>query len=155
MFLLSFAENSIQLVPDGTLFLHIAIILLMVFVLNNLLFKPVNSTLNKRTINTKGRSDEAQSTLQRVEQSISDYERSLRDARVEGYALMEQQRGEAVRERQASLEAVREEVNRSIEREKLNINQQTEQARITLEQNARLTAVEISERVLHRSDGKV
>jgi F-type H+-transporting ATPase subunit b len=121
MFLLSFAENSIQLVPDGTLFLHIAIILLMVFVLNNLLFKPVNSTLDRRAINTKGRSDEAQSTLRSVEESISNYERSLRDARVEGYALMEQQRAEAVRDRQSALDKVREEVNGSIEKEKLNI----------------------------------
>lgn len=155
MFLLSFAENSIQLVPDGTLFLHIAIILIMVFVLNKLLFKPVNSTLNRRALNTKGRSDEAHNTLQSVEKSIDNYERSLRDARVEGYALMEQQRAEAVRDRQAALDRVREEVNGSIEKEKLDIKQQTEQARVTLEQNARRTAAEISERVLHRPVGSI
>lgn len=150
MILFGFAENSIQLVPDGTLFLHIAIILLMVYVLNTLLFKPVNSALDRRTKNTRGRSHEAHDILSSVEQKLSDYERSLREARVGGYALMEEQRAEAVRERQTLLSQVKEEVNRSIEAEKQNINSQSEEARQTLEQDARRTAAEISERVLHR-----
>jgi F0F1-type ATP synthase membrane subunit b/b' len=48
MTFVAFAENSIQLVPDGTLFLHIIIILLMVFVLNATLFKPINRILEER-----------------------------------------------------------------------------------------------------------
>lgn len=150
MLLFGFAENSIQLVPDGTLLLHIAIILLMVYALNALLFKPVNSVLDRRTRNTSGRSHEAQGILARVEQNLSDYERSLREARAEGYALMERQRAEAMQERQARLGTLREEVNRSIEAEKQSISLQTEEARRTLGQNARRTAAEIGERVLHR-----
>jgi len=38
---LGLAENSIQLVPDGTLILHVLIILVMVYVLNATLFKPI------------------------------------------------------------------------------------------------------------------
>lgn len=150
MILFGFAENSIQLVPDGTLFLHIAIILLMVFVLNALLFKPVNSALDRRRQNTKGRSQEAHDTLLSIEEKLSEYERSLRAARAEGYALMEEQRAEAVRERQTRLGAIREEVNRSIEEEKQNISLQAERARDVLGQDARRTAAEISERVLRR-----
>jgi len=44
---LGFAENSIQLVPDGTLLLHILIILVMVYVLNATLFKPINRILQR------------------------------------------------------------------------------------------------------------
>ena len=39
--ILGFAEDSIQLVPDGTLVLHVIIILVMVYVLNATLFKPI------------------------------------------------------------------------------------------------------------------
>jgi len=46
---LGFAENSIQLVPDGTLLLHILIILVMVYVLNATLFKPINQILAKHS----------------------------------------------------------------------------------------------------------
>ncbi len=59
MIFLAFAENSIQLVPDGTLFLHIAIILVMVFVLNHTLFKPINRILEERERRTRGRTGEA------------------------------------------------------------------------------------------------
>lgn len=150
MFLFIFAEGGIQLVPDGTLFLHIGIILLMVYVLNTLLFKPVNSALDKRTRNTQGSSHESKNILAQVEQGIGTYERSLREARVEGYALMERQRAEAMTERQNRLSALREEVNGSIDEEKRSINLQTEEARRTLAEDARRTAAEISERVLRR-----
>ena len=45
---LGLAENSIQLVPDGTLILHVLIILVMVYVLNATLFKPINQILAAR-----------------------------------------------------------------------------------------------------------
>lgn len=77
---LAFAE-SIQLVPDGTIFLHIAIILLMIFILNRTLFRPVNRVLEEREQHTVGRSGEARGVLQRVEESLNRYERTLREAR--------------------------------------------------------------------------
>ncbi len=153
MFLFAFAENTIQLVPDGTLFLHIALILLMVFVLNALLFKPINSVLERREQGTKGRSRDAQGILMSVDEGLNRYEQSLREARAEGYALMERQRAEVTLQRQARLSEVREEVNRSIEEQKRTIGAQSEGARQTLEQEARRTAIEISERVLHRPVG--
>src|ERR1043166_3859939 len=102
-FPLAFAENSIQLVPDGTLIFHVVIILVMVFVLNATLFKPINRILEEREKRTRGRSTEAQDILHRVEQKISHYEHSLREARAEGYRLMEKQHTEAMSERQAKL----------------------------------------------------
>jgi len=44
-FVLGFAENSIQLVPDGTLILHVIIILVMIYVLNTTLYQPINRIL--------------------------------------------------------------------------------------------------------------
>src|ERR671916_1545868 len=102
MTLLAFAENSIQLVPDGTLFLHIIIILVMVFVLNATLFKPINRILEERERRTRGRSGEAKGIIRDVEDKLASYERALREARSEGYRLMEQVRAEAMRERQAN-----------------------------------------------------
>ena len=150
MTFLAFAENSIQLVPDGTLFLHIAIILLMVFVLNATLFKPINRILEERERRTRGRSSEAHEILQRVEASMTRYERTLREARAEGYRLLEQERASAVTERQARLGAVREEINRSIGEEKEALRIQVEQARATLGQDARQLAAEIGSQILNR-----
>jgi F-type H+-transporting ATPase subunit b len=150
MMLLAFAENSIQLVPDGTLFLHIALILVMVFVLNATLFKPINRILEERERRTRGQLNEARDTLQRVDERMSAYERSLREARAEGYRLMEQVRAEAMRERQEKLSGVREEIERSVGREKESVHAQVAEARATLDTDAARIAAEIGSHILHR-----
>jgi F-type H+-transporting ATPase subunit b len=155
MTFLAFAENSIQLVPDGTLFLHIAIILLMVFVLNQTLFKPINRILEERERRTRGRSGEASDILRRVEEKTTNYERSLREARGEGYRLMERERAEAMNERQLKINALREEINRTVEEEKETLHKQAEEARQTLEADARSIAAEIGTQILHRPIGGV
>lgn len=49
MALLLFQE--VRLVPDGTLFVHIAIILIMIWVLNRTFFRPVNRIIESRERN--------------------------------------------------------------------------------------------------------
>jgi F-type H+-transporting ATPase subunit b len=150
MIFLAFAENSIQLVPDGTLFVHIALILVMVAVLNATLFKPINRILEERERRTRGRSGHARDILREVEEKMSLYERTLREARSEGYRLMEQERATAMRERQIKLDAVREEIGRSIAEQKEAINAQVESARATLKADSLGIAAEIGTHILHR-----
>jgi F-type H+-transporting ATPase subunit b len=140
MTFLGFAENSIQLVPDGTLFLHIAIIVLMIYVLNATLFRPINKILEKRERQTRGGVGEAQDILQRVADSMNRYERSLRDARAEGYRLLEQERAKALLQRQNQISALRTEIESSVEGEKKLLRTQSEQARVSLEDDARKIA---------------
>jgi F-type H+-transporting ATPase subunit b len=150
MLILGFAENSIQLVPDGTLFLHILIILTMVYVLNITLFKPINKILENRDQRTRGRAQEASDILRQVEEKLAHYEQSLRETRVEGYRLLEQERAAALRARQDQLSAMREEIDRSIKEHKEQIHAQAERARVDLGRDARRIAYEISARILNR-----
>lgn len=146
---LAFAE-SIQLVPDGTIVLHIAIIITMVFVLNKLLFKPINNILEERERRTRGRSGEARETIKRVEESLANYENSLRKARAEGYRHLEQKQAEAFGMRQEKIGLVRQEVEQQIEEEKGAIRAQAEDARATLESEAARIAAGISSQILGR-----
>ena len=150
MILLGFAENTIQLVPDGTLFLHIAIILIMVFVLNATLFKPINRILEEREKRTRGRTSEAYDILRRVDEGLNKYEGTLREARAEGYRLMEKERLSAMSERQSKLNGVREEVTRTLDEQKTELSVQAEEARSTLTKDARRLAAEIGAHILHR-----
>ena len=152
MVFLAFAE-SIQLVPDGTLFLHIAIIIAMVFILNKTLFKPINRVLAGRDQRTRGSSNEAQGILRRVDESLTRYERSLRDARTESYRLLEEQRTEAVNARQLRLNSVREEMESIIEVEKQSLQTQATEARADLDAEARRIAVTIRDNILGRKTG--
>jgi len=147
--MLAFAE-SIQLIPDGTILIHIAIIISMVFVLNRLLFKPVLRTLNDREARTHGRSDEARETIRKVGESLSRYENSLRQARAEGYSLLERQQSEANGERQRRIAEVRREVEEQLGQEKNEIQAQAERARATLLGEAERVAADIKVQVLRR-----
>ena len=147
---LAFAE-SIQLVPDGSLIVHVFLILLMVFVLNRTLFKPVNRVLETRERLTHGRSNEARSIIAQVEESLSKYERSLREARVESYHTIEKRRAEAMSERQRKIGQVRDEVGEMITKEKQAIHEQSAEARATLEIDARRVAASVSQHILGRS----
>lgn len=146
---LGFAE-SIQLVPDGTLIIHIAIIITMVFILNKILFRPINRTLEERDNRTQGRSQEAREIIQRVGGSLSRYEDSLRRARAEGYRLLEQQQADALNERQSKIASVRQEVEAIIGEQRGKIQEQVGEARITLEDEARRVAASISSQILRR-----
>jgi len=148
---LGFAENSIQLVPDGTLILHVIIILVMVYVLNATLFKPINKILESREKRTRGRLSEAQEVMKSVKDKLAEYEGSLRQARSQAYALAENQRAEAMMERQRRINEMRNELAQSIATEKEAIQEQATQARASLEVESRLIARDISSRVLNRS----
>ncbi|HEY9405038.1 MAG TPA: hypothetical protein VIQ24_20470 [Pyrinomonadaceae bacterium] len=150
MIILVIAGDAIQLVPDGTLFLHIAIIVFMIYVLNSTLFRPVNRVLAERERRTRGGTGEAQDILQRVATSMNRYERSLRDARTEGYRLLEQERAQALLERQSQINSLRAEIEASTEEQKSLLRTQSEQARTSLEADARKIASDISRQILNR-----
>jgi len=147
MVTLAFAE-SIQLVPDGTIVLHIAIIITMVFILNAILYKPISRILNERENRTRGRLGEAHEIIQRVEASLVHYEKALRKARAEGYSLLEEQQSEASGERQRKLTTVRKDIEEQLVEQKSRIEAQAEEARTKLVEEARQIATSISSQIL-------
>jgi F-type H+-transporting ATPase subunit b len=152
-FPLGLAENSIQLVPDGTLLLHILIILVMVYVLNATLFKPINRILEARERRTRGRLTEAEEILRNISEKLAQYERSLRQARGEAYSFAERERAAAMQERQSKLNEMRQQLSESITKEKQAIERQAEEARAVLETESRRIAREIGSRILSRPIG--
>jgi F-type H+-transporting ATPase subunit b len=151
---LGFAENSIQLVPDGTMLLHIVIILVMVYVLNATLFKPINRILAARDQRTRGREGEAQEILNAVTEKLSNYERQLREGRAEAYEMTEKERTAALQERQKRLNEMRQKLAESTAQEKDVIRRQADEARETLRADSQRIASEISSRVLKRPVGQ-
>jgi F-type H+-transporting ATPase subunit b len=147
---LALAENSIQLVPDGTLFFHIILLILMVYILNVTLFRPINRILEERERQTSGQVGNAQAVLNQVQLSVERYEQTLRAARAEGYNFLEKQRASAISERQELLNSLREDLRTSTEEQKHLIQTQAGQARLQLEKDSYQIAVDVSQQVLRR-----
>jgi F0F1-type ATP synthase membrane subunit b/b' len=81
---------------------------------------------------------------------MSRYEDSLRQARAEGYRLLEQQQAKALDERQNKIASVRKEVEEVIGQERGKIQAQADEARATLGDEARRMAASISSQILRR-----
>jgi F-type H+-transporting ATPase subunit b len=142
------AENSIQLVPDGTLIFHLIVIVAMVVILNATLLKPINRILEERDRRTKGRLSEANKTLLTVEEKLRSYESQLREARAAGYAAMEQERATLSKERERRLGEVKGDVATLVAREKERIKVEGGEVRKALSITAQERAREISEQIL-------
>lgn len=150
MFWLIFAGPSIQLVPDGTLILHLVTIIVMVALLNGTLLKPINRILAQRERLTRGRLSEAESTLLKVEEKMREYERLLRETRAQGYMMMQRQRAKVSAEREEKIANIRADVRRQLSQEREQLKVETERVKSTLRAEARALAVEISRRILRR-----
>ncbi|MBA3514639.1 MAG: ATP synthase F0 subunit B [Pyrinomonadaceae bacterium] len=148
--LLGLAGESIQLVPDGTLLLHGALIILMVVVLNRTLFKPINKILQERDRRTRGLLTEAEQTLVSIDKSLRQYEQTLRRTKAEGYQLLERQRSDAILEREQQIASARELLSKQTSAEKQEIRSQAEAARTLLSKEATSTALRISSQILGR-----
>ncbi|MEJ7860767.1 MAG: ATP synthase F0 subunit B [Pyrinomonadaceae bacterium] len=146
MFFLAFAE--VQLVPDGTIFIHIALILLMIWVLNRTFFRPINRVIQAREKNKGGRLGEAEEILRSVNEKQLRYEKTMLEARSEGYELIERERDQAVAERQQRVGAVKEEVTQELARQQQEVARQTVEARASLEVEADKIAEKISSNIL-------
>jgi F-type H+-transporting ATPase subunit b len=148
--LLAFSDNAIQLVPDGTLLFHLALIVVMVALLNLTLLKPINRILEERERRTKGRMGDAQKTLASVDERMLEYQRRLRDARGAGYLLLEEERTAASRNREQLVSGVKTEVMRWQEQERENLRKAEADVRASLIKDAGARAAEIGSRILGR-----
>lgn len=114
MQLLAFA-GSIQLFPDGTLFIHVALILIMIWVLNRTLYRPINRVIEAREKNKGGRSGEAAQILRDVQEKEARYAREMLETRSQGYQLIEAEQKAANAAREKDLANVKAEVSEKLE----------------------------------------
>jgi F-type H+-transporting ATPase subunit b len=143
-------SGDIQLVPDASILVHIALILLMVFVLNHTLFKPINRILEEREKRSRRGKGAAGDLIEKIEAGLSKYERTLRETKTESFRMIEEQRHAAMLDKQAKLDAVREDLDKTVADEKQSVRQQAEQARVSIETNAVQLASQIGSQILRR-----
>ena len=146
------AETSIQLVPDGTIVLHIALILVMIAVLNRTLFEPINRVLAEREKKGSGALAEAEELESKVKLGNKRYSDALRNARAAGYKLMEERRGEELRERDARLGSIKAEIEAGLLRERAALQMESTAARASLDSSS--LATQIRDQILKQAENR-
>ena len=144
------AEASIQLVPDGTLLLHLLMVGVMVFVLNRTLLKPINKILVERERQVEGSIREAELLSAESEEKLRQYTAALREARSEGYRLLEKEKAAALKEKDEKVRLYRGEMSKTVAAQLEKTQQQEEKVRAELETQAAAIGDLISSQILRR-----
>ena len=144
------AETSIQLVPDGTLLLHLLMVAVMVFVLNRTLLKPINQILSEREKQITGRLREAEALSAETEEKRKRYNSALREARAEGYRLLEKERTAAIKEKDEKVRYYRDQMSKTVATQLEMTRQQEQRVREELESQAAVVGDMISSQILRR-----
>ena len=144
------AEASIQLVPDGTLLLHLLMVAVMVFILNRTLLKPINQILADREKQVEGSIREAELLSAETEEKLKQYNATLREARGEGYRLLEKERAAALKEKDEKIRLYRDEMSKTVAGQIEKTRQQKENVREELESQAAAIGDLISSQILRR-----
>jgi len=144
------AEASIQLVPDGTLLLHLVMVGVMVAVLNRTLLKPVNHILSEREKQIAGRLKEAQALAAETQEKLRKYNDTLREARAEGYRLLEKERAESLKQREEKQRQYREQLSKEVAAQVEATRKQEQSVKSELEAQAAALGNLISSQILRR-----
>ena len=143
-------EASIQLVPDGTLLLHLFMVGVMVFVLNRTLLKPINQILAEREKQIAGRLKEAEAMASETQEKLKKYNDALRDARADGYKLLEKERAQGLKEKEEKLRQYRDEMSRDVAAQIETTRKQEQAVKGELEAQAASIGSLISSQILRR-----
>ena len=146
---LALAESVLSI--DGSFLFIFFSILLLIYILNRTLFKPINQILEERERLGAGRIGEARRMLGEYEERLKRHETRLREARGEAYQRLEAERREATLERQRMIAEVKAETTARIDAARQEIAKQVAEAKQNLEKEARAMAATISSRILRRS----
>ena len=139
------------MIPDLSVLWVIALLLLCVFVLNTLIFKPILAMSESRTRAVRDARELAASAAQKAAEASSTFDRTLASARADVYGQMDEARRAALARRAAVMADTKQETERALHDATTRLADQAAAARASLERDAATLAGDIVGRVLGRT----
>ena len=139
------------MIPDLSVLWVIALLMLCVFVLNTLIFKPILHVIESRTSAVRDARELATSAAQKAAQATEQFDRTLGAARAEVYKQMDDARRTALDKRAAIMADTKREADAALSDATSRLTSQASAARAALESEANHLAGEIVNRVLGRT----
>ncbi len=141
----------ITVIPDISLVYQMINFLILLFVLNVLLYKPIRKVLLERKAKIQGlESGVEKATADLVSQEES-YKNGLRQARSKGLKEKEAFVEEASKQEREIIDQINQKAQANLARIKKQVADETEQARKTLEGEVEVFAKAIGEKILGRA----
>lgn len=148
MVLLAFAENAVQLVPDGTIFIHIGMILAMIWVLNKTFYRPIARVIDARDSRKGGGRGPAGEILDDVAAKEAKYSAEIKETRLKVYEVVSGERDKALAAKQEIVADAKREVAEMTAKENAELDRQTAEARAAISADAEKIADKIAASIL-------
>lgn len=141
---------EVHLLPDKTVFIQLAIFLVVLVGLNHLVFKPLLRLIRLRREKTKGSQDTIQKLTEKTDVLLKAYEEKMVKARQEAFGLKESIRREGEAQGQKIIEEARQVAITQMEKAKKEIEKETDLATKKLEAEAKTLSHSLAEKLLGR-----
>ncbi|MBI5063708.1 MAG: ATP synthase F0 subunit B [Desulfatitalea sp.] len=136
---------------NGTILIQIANFLVLIFILNIVLYKPIRSILRQRKEKMQGLENSAQSTAQQAEERNQAYTDGLKEARLKGQKEKEVLMKAATEEEQAMVAKINAKAQQDLATVKDKIAKDTDAVRNALEKEIDAFAGAITQKILGRT----
>ena len=138
------------MLPDLGVLWVILIVLLLAFVLDRGLFRPIGRVMRERETAIRSAQEMAQATANRAREAAAEFEQRTSAAQSEIYREMDENRRMANEKRAAIMAQTRQEVDAQVAEASARVKAQAADARAQLEREADALGEAIVERVLDR-----
>ncbi len=135
---------------DYSIFIQIALFLLIWFFLARFVFTPFQRLLGEREQRTDGMKAEAETLLKEAEQLRMEYEGRITTAKEEGNSIKEAIRHEALQAREKLLTLAQEDAARLLQTARQQIQEEMQKDRELAVQEAEVIAQHMTEKILSR-----
>jgi len=136
---------------DGSILLQIANFILLVWILNLVLYKPIRKILKERADKVAGSQSQIDGALQQVQAKEDAYAEGLRQARVSGQKEKEALMQTAAEEEKAIIDAINESAQLELKAAKEKIAQEMGAVKSSLEAEIDAFADAIGKKILGRA----
>ena len=136
---------------DVTLLIQMVNFLILMFILNLLLYKPVLGIIDKRKKNLQDIEEEIKRLNQSVDERMAAYEEKLRLAKVQALEKKQEIMTEGAEQAKSFIEAAKGDIPAMMEKFHADMNREVDEARHILTNQSKKISIEIAEKLLGRS----
>ncbi|HNV64902.1 MAG: ATP synthase F0 subunit B [Smithellaceae bacterium] len=141
----------VQVLPDLTFFVQMAIFLVLVFVLNALLYKPILNIIDRRKKQLEELENEIKLFNESVNTKAAEYEEKLKQAKTNAAELKKEIIQEGNEQAKKIVDVVRAEIPVMTQEFQQKIGKEIQTARQILDKQSQKLSLDIAQKVLGRS----
>ena len=140
----------VTVIPDYTLLIQMVLFLILIFVLNILLYKPILAIIERRKKQLEESENEIKLFNESVEKRVAEYEEKLKQAKIKGSELKKEIIQEGENQAKNIVDVVRNEIPVIAREFQQKMDEEVEKAKLILDSHSRELSLEIARKVLGR-----